>query len=63
MKNVGKTHLVAGRLGFYSQSGHSKDFKNSIRSFRAKRSAQAEVRRVFKLMNTENVTKTDILRY
>ena len=39
-------HLVAGRLGFYSQSGHTKDFKNSIRSFRARRSAQAEVRRV-----------------
>ena len=38
--------LVAGRLGFYSGSGHSKDFKNSIRSFRAWRSAQAEVRRV-----------------
>ena len=39
-------HLVAGRLGFYSQSGHTKDFKNSIRNFRAKRSAEAEVRRV-----------------
>ena len=38
--------MVAGRLGFYSQSGHTKDFKNSIRSFRARRSAQAEVRRV-----------------
>ena len=39
-------HLVAGRLGFYSQSDHTKDFENSIRSFRARRSAQAEVRRV-----------------
>ena len=38
--------LVAGRLGFYSQSGHTKDFKNSIRSFRTRRSAEAEVRRV-----------------
>ena len=37
---------VSVRLGFYSQSGHTKDFKNSIRSFRARRSAQAEVRRV-----------------
>ena len=43
---VKSVHLVAGRLGFYSQSGHTKDFKNSIRSFRARRSAQAEVRRV-----------------
>ena len=39
-------HLVAGRLGFYSQSGHTKDFKNSICSFCARRLAQAEVRRV-----------------
>ena len=38
--------LVAGRLGFYSRLGHTKDFKNSIRSYRARRSAQAEVRRV-----------------
>ena len=38
-------HLVAGRLGFYSQSDHTKDFKNSIRSFRARRSAQVEVQR------------------
>ena len=44
--SVKSVHLVAGRLGFYSQSGHTKDFKNSIRSFRAGRSAQAEVRRV-----------------
>ena len=44
--SVKSVHLVAGRLGFYSQSGHAKDFKNSIRSFRARRSAQAKVRRV-----------------
>ena len=46
--SVKSVHLVAGRLGFYFQSGHTKDFKNSIRSFRVKRSAQAEaeVRRV-----------------
>ena len=44
--SVKSVYLVAGRLGFYSQSGHTKDFKNSIRSFRARRSAQAEVRRV-----------------
>ena len=44
--SVKSVHLVAGRLGFYSQSGRTKDFKNSIRSFRARRSAQAEVRRV-----------------
>ena len=44
--SVKSVHLVAGRLGLYSQSGHTKDFKNSIRSFRARRSAQAEVRRV-----------------
>ena len=44
--SVKSVHLVAGRLGFSSQSGHTKDFKNSIRSFRARRSAQAEVRRV-----------------
>ena len=44
--SVKSVHLVAGRLGFYSQSGHTKDFKSSIRSFRARRSAQAEVRRV-----------------
>ena len=44
--SVKSVHLVAGRLGFYSQSGHTKDFKNSICSFRARRSAQAEVRRV-----------------
>ena len=44
--SVKSVHLVAGRLGFYSQSGHTKDFKNSIRSFRARRSVQAEVRRV-----------------
>ena len=44
--SVKSVDLVAGRLGFYSQSGHTKDFKNSIRSFRARRSAQAEVRRV-----------------
>ena len=28
------------------RSGHTKDFKNSIRSFRARRSPQAEVRRI-----------------
>ena len=44
--SVKSVHLVAGRLGFYSQSGHTKDFKNNIRSFRARRSAQAKVRRV-----------------
>ena len=44
--SVKSVYLVAGRLGFYSQSGHTKDFKNSNRSFRARRSAQAEVRRV-----------------
>ena len=44
--SVKSVHLVAGRLGFYSQSGHTKNFTNSIRSFRARRSAQAEVRRV-----------------
>ena len=44
--SVKSVHLVVGRLGFHSQSGHTKDFKNSIRSFRARRSAQAEVRRV-----------------
>ena len=42
--SVKSVYLVAGRLGFYSQSGHTKDFKNSIRSFRARRSAQAEVK-------------------
>ena len=25
--------LVAGKLGFYSRSDHTKDFKNNIRSF------------------------------
>ena len=44
--SVKSVYLAAGRLGFYSQSGHTKDFKNSIRSFRARRLAQAEVRRV-----------------
>ena len=44
--SVKSVRLVAGRLGFYSRSGHTKDFKNSILSFRARRSAQAEVRRV-----------------
>ena len=44
--SVKSVHLVAGRLGFYSQSGHAKDFKNSIRSFRSRRSVQAKVRRV-----------------
>ena len=44
--SVKSVQLVAGKLGFYSQSGHTKDFKNSIRSFRARRLAQAEVRRV-----------------
>ena len=41
--SVKSVHLVAGRLGFSSHSGHSKDFENSIRSFRARRSAQAQV--------------------
>ena len=44
--SVKSVHVVAGRLEFYSQSGHTKDFKNSMRSFRARRLAQAEVRRV-----------------
>ena len=38
--------LEASRLGFYSQSGHTKDFKNSISSFRVRRYAQAEVQRI-----------------
>ena len=37
--SVKSVHLVAGRLGFSFQPGHTKDFKNSIRSFRARRSA------------------------
>ena len=44
--SVKSVHLVAGRLGFSSQSGHTKDLKYSIRSHRATRLAQAEVRRV-----------------
>ena len=44
--SVKSVRSVAGRLEFYSLSGRTKDFKNSIRSFRARRSAQAEVRRV-----------------
>ena len=44
--SVQSVRVVAGRLGFYSRSGHTKDSKNSIRSFRDRRSAQAEVRRV-----------------
>ena len=44
--SVKSVHLVAGRLGLYYQSGHTKDFKNSSRSFHARRSAQAQVRRV-----------------
>ena len=40
--SVKSVRLVAGRLGFYSLSGHTKDFKISIRSFRARRSAQVE---------------------
>ena len=28
--SVKSVHLVAGRLGFYSQSGHTKDFNNSF---------------------------------
>ena len=43
--SVKSVHLVAGRLGFHSQSGHTKDFKNSNRSFHTRRSAQAEVQR------------------
>ena len=38
--------MVAEGLEFYSRSGHTKDFKNRIRSFRARRSAQTEVRSV-----------------
>ena len=44
--SVKSVRLVAGRLGFYSQSGHTKDFKSSILNFSARRSAPAEVRRV-----------------
>ena len=44
--SVKSVRLVAGRLGFYSRSGHTNDFKNSIRSFRARQLVQAEVRRV-----------------
>ena len=44
--SVESVRLVAGRLGIYSQSGQTKDFKNSIRSFLVRRSAQVEVRRV-----------------
>ena len=44
--SVKSVRLVAGRLGFYSRSGHTKDLRNSIRSFCARRSAQPEVRRV-----------------
>ena len=44
--SVKSVRLVDGRLGFYSRSGHTKDLKNSIRSFRTRRSAQTEVRRV-----------------
>ena len=50
--SVKSVHLVAGRLGFYSQSGHTKDFKNGIHSFRARRSAQAKVRRVLCMCNS-----------
>ena len=38
--------LVAGRLGFYSRSSHTKDLKNGISSFRTRRLTHAEVRRV-----------------
>ena len=38
--SVKSVHLVVGRLGFSSQSGHTKDFKNSIRSFRAGRKCE-----------------------
>ena len=44
--SVKSVRLVAGRLRFCSRSGYTKDFKNSIRSFCARRSAPAEVRRV-----------------
>ena len=44
--SVKSVRLVAGRLGFYPRSGHTKDFKICIRNFRARRSAQAKVRRV-----------------
>ena len=33
--SIKSVHLVAGRLGFSSQSGHTEDFKNNIRSFQA----------------------------
>ena len=44
--SVESVRLVAEGLGYYSRSGHTKDFKISIHSFRARRWAQAEVRRV-----------------
>ena len=37
--------LVAGKLGFYSRSGHTNNFKNSIRSFPFRRSADKDARR------------------
>ena len=44
--SVKSVRLVAGKLGFYSQSSHTEDFKNSICSFCAWRSTQVKVRRV-----------------
>ena len=41
-ESVKSVCLVAERLGLYSRSGHAKNYKNSIRSFSARRSAQAE---------------------
>ena len=43
---VKSVRLGVGRLGFYSRLGHTKDYKNKIRRFRARRSAHVEVRRV-----------------
>ena len=40
--SVKSVRLVAGRLGFYSRSGLTKDFKNSIRSFRARHKRKCE---------------------
>ena len=41
--------LVAERLGFYFRSGHTEDFKNSIRSCSGRRSAHPKVRRVLRM--------------
>ena len=44
--SVKSVRVVAGRLEFYSRSGHIKDFKSSTRSCPTRRSAHPEVRRV-----------------